>query len=209
MNAAMNAADRTAPAGPAAKAPHQRPAALEWQRLAEADEPAFTAALGAIFEHAPWVARAAWAQRPFDSLATLHAAMLGALRAAPRAQQIAFLRGHPELAGKEAQAGTMTDHSTHEQAGLNALSRAEVEALRALNAAYARRHGFPFIVNVLGHTKVQIFDALRERLDHDTPGEIEAALQQIAAITWRRLNALCSGARERERPPTPAMKATP
>ena len=191
MNAALNAANRTAPA---AKAAQQRPAALEWQRLAEADEPAFTAALGAIFEHAPWVARAAWAQRPFDSLAALHAAMLGAVRAAPLAQQIAFLRGHPELAGKEAQAGTMTDHSTHEQAGLDALSRAEVDALRALNTAYAQRHGFPFIVNVLGHSKAQIFDALRERIAHDTPGEIDAALQQIAAITRRRLNALFGNA---------------
>ena len=187
----MNAAARTAQATQAA---HRRPAALDWQRLAEADEPAFTAALGAIFEHAPWVARAAWAQRPFDSPAALHAAMLGAVRAALLAQQIAFLCGHPELAGKEAQAGTMTDHSTHEQAGLNALSRAEVDALRTLNAAYAQRHGFPFIVNVLGHSKAQIFEALRERTGHDTPGEIDAALEQIAAITRRRLNALFGAA---------------
>ena len=172
----------------------QCPAALEWQRLVEGDRPAFTAALGAIFEHSPWVAQAAWAQRPFDSLAALHAAMLGAVRAAPLVQQIAFLRGHPELAGKEAQAGTMTDHSTHEQAGLNALSRSEVDALRALNAAYAQRHGFPFIVNVLGHSTAQIFEALRERIDNDTPSDIDAALQQIAAITRRRLNALFGGA---------------
>ena len=188
MNTALDAVSRTE------QAALRRPPALEWRRLCEADEPAFTAALGAIFEHAPWVARAAWAQRPFDSLAALHAAMLGAVRAAPLAQQIAFLRGHPELAGKEAQAGTMTDHSTHEQAGLNALSRAEVDALRALNTAYAQRHGFPFIVNVLGHSKSQIFDGLRERIGHDTPGEIDMALQQIAAITWRRLTALLGGA---------------
>jgi 2-oxo-4-hydroxy-4-carboxy-5-ureidoimidazoline decarboxylase len=168
----------------------ERGAVLEWWQLAGLNQAAFTASLGEIFEHSSWVAQAAWAQRPFDSVATLHAAMIGAVRTAPAAQQIAFLRGHPELAGKEAQAGTMTGHSTHEQAGLNALSRAEFNELRRLNAAYAQRHGFPFIIAVLGHTKAQIFDALRERAANDTPGEIEAALQQIAAITRRRLNTL-------------------
>jgi 2-oxo-4-hydroxy-4-carboxy-5-ureidoimidazoline decarboxylase len=168
----------------------ERTAMLDWCQLAGLDREAFTAALGDIFEHSPWVARAAWAQRPFASLDALHAAMLGAVRAAPAAQQLAFLRAHPELAGKEAQAGTMTGHSTHEQAGLNALSRAEIDELRRLNAAYAQRHGFPFIIAVLGHTKAQIFEALRVRAGNDTAHEREAALQQIAAITRRRLNTL-------------------
>jgi 2-oxo-4-hydroxy-4-carboxy-5-ureidoimidazoline decarboxylase len=167
---------------------------LEWAQLAGLDESAFTSALGEVFEHSPWVAQAAWAHRPFDDIASLHAAMVGAVRAAPAERQIAFLRGHPELAGQEAQAGTMTGHSTHEQAGLNALSRAEVDELRRLNAAYAQRHGFPFIIAVLGHTKTQIFDALRTRVANGTPGEIEAALQQIAAITRRRLNAMFGSA---------------
>ena len=42
----------------------------------------------------------------------------------------------------------------------------------------------------LGHTKAQIFEALRVRTGNDTSHEIEAALQQIAAITRRRLNTL-------------------
>ena len=163
---------------------------LRWADIAAMDRGGFNAALGGLFEHSPWVAEGAWAQRPFTSEAALHAAMMSVVRAAPLAGQIAFLRMHPELAGKEAQAGTMTDHSTFEQAGLNALQRDEVLELQRLNAAYAQRHGFPFIIAVLGHTKAQIFEALRTRAARDTPAEIEAALDQIEQITRRRLRAL-------------------
>ena len=158
-------------------------------QIAAMDHAAFVAALGDLFEHSPWVAEAAWPQRPFASENALHDAMMAAVRAAPLTQQIAFLNGHPELAGKEAQAGTMTDHSTFEQqgAGLNALSHDELLELRRLNAVYLQRHGFPFIIAVLGHTKAQIFEALRVRAGHDTPSEIHAALHQIAQITRRRL----------------------
>ncbi|CAM5789492.1 2-oxo-4-hydroxy-4-carboxy-5-ureidoimidazoline decarboxylase [Rhizobacter fulvus] len=162
---------------------------MRFDDLAALDRPAFMAALGDLFEHSPWVAEAAWGRRPFASEAALHDAMMAAVRSAPLAVQVAFLRLHPELAGKEAQAGTMTGHSTFEQAGLNALSRDEVDELRRLNAAYAERHGFPFIISVLGHTKPQIFAALRSRTERDTETEREEALAQIAQITRRRLSA--------------------
>jgi 2-oxo-4-hydroxy-4-carboxy-5-ureidoimidazoline decarboxylase len=156
------------------------------------DHAAFIASFGELFEHSPWVAEAAWAQRPFANEAALHDAMMTAVRGAPKAQQIAFLNMHPELAGKEAQAGTMTGHSTYEQrgAGLNALTRDELLELRSLNAVYAQRHGFPFIIAVLGHTKPQIFEALRTRTERDTAREVDEALGQIAQITRRRLHAL-------------------
>ena len=162
---------------------------MRFDELAALDRPAFMAAFGDLFAHSPWVAEAAWSQRPFASELALHDAMMAAVRGAPRALQIDFLNLHPELAGKEAQAGTMTGHSTFEQAGLNALSRDEVLELRRLNAAYAERHGFPFIIAVLGHTKPQIFDALRTRAERDTETEREEALAQIARITRRRLGA--------------------
>ena len=167
---------------------------LTLSRLAAMDHDGFVAALGELFEHSPWVAKAAWARRPFASEGALHDAMMAAVRGAPPAQQIAFLNMHPELAGKEAQAGTMTGHSTHEQQGLNALSHAEVVELRRLNAMYLERHGFPFIIAVLGHTKPQIFEALRTRAGHDTKREMHEALNQIATITRRRLNALFANA---------------
>jgi len=112
----------------------------------------------------------------------------------PIAQQLAFLNLHPELAGKEAEAGTMTDHSTAEQAGLSALETSEVEALRQLNAQYAARHGFPFVIAVLANTKSQIFEALRRRIAEPTDSERKAALAQIGIITRLRLGRLFAAA---------------
>ena len=154
------------------------------------DRVRFVAALGGVFEHSPWVAAEAWAGRPFASIDELHHAMIGVVRATSREVRIEFLRGHPELAGKEAQAGTMTDHSTAEQAGLNALTRTQLQTLRELNAEYAARHGFPFVIAVLANTRAQIFEALRTRIQRDTDTEIEAALDQIAIITRLRLGRL-------------------
>jgi 2-oxo-4-hydroxy-4-carboxy-5-ureidoimidazoline decarboxylase len=154
------------------------------------DRVRFVAALGGVFEHSPWVATQAWADRPFASIDHLHRAMMEVVRATSREVRIDFLRMHPELAGKEAQAGTMTDHSTAEQAGLDALTRNELQTLRRLNAAYTAKHGFPFIIAVLKNTRSQIFEALRTRCERDTDAELDAALEQISIITRLRLGRL-------------------
>jgi 2-oxo-4-hydroxy-4-carboxy-5-ureidoimidazoline decarboxylase len=114
------------------------------------------------------------------------------VRAAPEAAQLAFLCGHPELAGREAQAGTMTMESVGEQrsAGLNALSAAELAEMQQLNRDYRTRHGFPFIIAVRANTKQQIFAAMRNRLAQTTQDERRAALEQIGLITRGRIGAL-------------------
>jgi 2-oxo-4-hydroxy-4-carboxy-5-ureidoimidazoline decarboxylase len=156
------------------------------------DRGTFVQTLGPTFELAPWVAQAAWAQRPFASVSALHAAMLDAVCQAPDAQQLAFLCGHPELAGREAQTGTMTAESVGEQssAGLDALSREEMADIQQLNRAYRERHGFPFIIAVRHHNKQQIFEALRTRAAGRTEVERAAALHQIGLITRGRIDAM-------------------
>ena len=165
--------------------------ALDLDAINAMDRDDFVAALGSTFEHSPWVAEGAWAARPFASLDALHAAMVGVVRGAARGTQVAFLCGHPELAGKEAQAGTMTSESVGEQAsaGLNALSQGEMGELRQLNARYRERHGFPFIVAVRRHSKTEIFNLLRSRLARDNDLELNEALAQIAYITRLRVEA--------------------
>lgn len=166
-----------------------RPSDLD--ALNSMDRSAFVAALGSTFEHSPWVARSAWAARPFASIDALHGAMIGVVHGAPREKLIAFLCGHPELAGKEAQTGAMTSESVGEQAsaGLNALSRAEMAELATLNAIYRSRHGFPFIIAVRHHAKEEIFDQLRRRVERDSQTELDEALAQIGLITRLRLQA--------------------
>ena len=74
-----------------------------------------------------------------------------------------LLRAHPELAGKEAEGGTLTAASTSEQkgAGLVNLNPAEKARIAELNRAYRARHGFPFIIAVRNYTRAQIFSRLQ------------------------------------------------
>ena len=72
----------------------------------------FVRLLGAVFEHSPWVASAAFAQRPFENLSELHKAMMGAILAASNEMVLQFLCAHPDLAGKEMQEGTLTENSS-------------------------------------------------------------------------------------------------
>ena len=77
-----------------------------------------------------------------------------------------LIRGHPELAGKVARAGTMTAESRSEQGslGLDKLSDAEFARFERLNTAYHERFGFPFIVCVRRHTRDSILDQFERRL---------------------------------------------
>src|SRR5689334_20280145 len=155
------------------------------------DKAAFVAAFGGIFEHSPWVAERAFERRPFASLAKLHDAMVEAVRTAPRERQTALLLAHPDLAGKEARAGTLTPSSVEEQASaaLDRLSSAEMARIGELNRAYRERHGFPFIVAVRHYTKAGIFHEFERRIANDTDSEHAWALSQVFAITRMRLDA--------------------
>ena len=156
------------------------------------DRAAFVQKFGGIFENSPWVAEKAWEKRPFASLDDMHAAMVAVAKSAPATRQLALLQAHPDLAGKEAQAGTMTASSVAEQAsaGLNALSPAEFAELSALNAAYKAKFGFPFIIAVRMHSKEGIFFEFKRRLQNDTQTEFANDLQNVYIITRLRLNKL-------------------
>jgi 2-oxo-4-hydroxy-4-carboxy-5-ureidoimidazoline decarboxylase len=153
------------------------------------DQAAFTAKFGGIFESSPWVAEQAWEKRPFASVNDMHAAMVGIAKFATAPRQLALLQSHPDLAGKEAQAGAMTASSVTEQAsaGLNALSKEEMADISALNVAYKQKFGFPFIIAVRMHTKEGIFFEFRRRLNNDTVTEFANDLQNVYIITRLRL----------------------
>jgi 2-oxo-4-hydroxy-4-carboxy-5-ureidoimidazoline decarboxylase len=169
-------------------------APLTLDALNERPRDGFVAALGAIFEHAPWVAEAALAGRPFLTVVAVHAAMVAALRAAPAERQLAVIRAHPELGSKVARA-ELTDASRAEQGslGLDRLSEHEFGRFNRLNAAYRARFGFPFIICVRRHTRDSILDQFEQRLRHDTDTELAAALEEIGHITRLRLAARVEG----------------
>ncbi len=153
---------------------------------------AFTAQLGSIFEHSPWVGADVWPLRPFVGIDDLHAAMCKAVIDAGEDAQLALLRAHPQLAGKAALRGELTADSTREQqgAGLDQCSPEEFARLHALNAQYEQRFGFPYILAVRGHTRDSILANLAARIDNGRDEEFAEALHQVERIARFRLEAL-------------------
>jgi 2-oxo-4-hydroxy-4-carboxy-5-ureidoimidazoline decarboxylase len=158
----------------------------------QSDEARFVELLGGIFEHSPWVPELVFSQQPFASRSSLHLAMTAAMRNAPEVMRMELLCRHPELAGKEADAGTLTSESKREQAGagLNQCSAEELAKIKSLNQGYHSRFGFPFIIAVTGLDKFQIIAAMEKRLDHSRALEFDTALGEVEKIARIRIDAL-------------------
>ena len=146
---------------------------------------AFLARYGAVAEHSPWVAEAAYDRFDGD-LATAFRLAIGE---ADPDRQLALLRAHPDLAGKLALAGELTEHSAQEQssAGLDRLDPAELAELQGLNDAYRERFGFPFIICARVQTKDSILAAFRVRLGNAAGAERATALAEVVKIVQLRL----------------------
>lgn len=157
--------------------------------LNNSDRAAFTAALGHLFEHSPWVAEETWRERPFSNPEALYAALCATMRAAPPDRQLALIRAHPDLAGRLAQQKKLTAESTREQAGagLDQLTDAELAEFTRQNGAYRARFGFPFIICARLNAKAAILTAMSARLPNSPAVEHDTALAEIEKIAWLRL----------------------
>jgi chitin deacetylase len=153
----------------------------------------FMERFGDLFEHSPHIAERTHRvglTAEHDTPDALHAAMMRTVRAMSESEKIALIRAHPELAGREAAAGTLTDDSTGEQSrlGFTRLTRAEFDRVADINKRYRERHGFPCIVALATHqTRDTVIVEMDRRVSHDTAAEIDAALEQIGHITRARL----------------------
>ena len=159
------------------------------ETLNASDQASFTAALGHLFEHSPWIATETWPRRPFRDARQLHAELCATLRAATPDRQLALIRAHPDLAGRLAQHRQLTAESAREQAsaGLNQLTSAELEQFQRLNAAYRARFGFPFVICARLNAKDTILAAMAARVGNSPQTEFAAALGEIEKIAWLRL----------------------
>jgi 2-oxo-4-hydroxy-4-carboxy-5-ureidoimidazoline decarboxylase len=151
---------------------------------------AFVGVLGHLFEHSPWVAEETYGKRPFGSLDTLHDALCATMRGASLERQLELIRAHPDLAGRLAKAGQLTEASTKEQsaAGLDQLTPEESAEIQRLNDAYKARFGFPFIICARLNAKATILAAMRSRVGNSPDAEHSTALNEIAKIARLRLN---------------------
>jgi len=149
----------------------------------------FTARIGPVYEHSPWIAEETWTRRPFISVEKLHAELDATLRATAPEKQLALIRTHPNLAGRLARAGQLTSDSTAEQrsAGLDRLTADEAAEFDRLNRAYTSRFGFPFVICARLNDRSAMLETFRRRLAHSPEAEIETALVEIHKIAGLRL----------------------
>ncbi|MBV2162749.1 MAG: 2-oxo-4-hydroxy-4-carboxy-5-ureidoimidazoline decarboxylase [Comamonas sp.] len=169
--------------------------ALTLEQLNAASAAEAVALLDGLYEHSPWIAEQALAQRPFASLAHIKHAMVQVLAQAGEQAQLDLIRAHPELAGKAMQTNTLTAESTNEQnkAGLTQCTPEELAHIQQLNRQYGERFGFPFILAVrgprgLGLPKAEILATFERRLRNHPDFERAEALRNIHRIAEIRLN---------------------
>ena len=162
------------------------------------DKAEFVARFGGIFEHSPWIAERAWDKGDLPGTPdtdSLHHCLVAAFRAAGEDERLGVLRAHPDLAGKLAVAGELTEHSRQEQAGagLDQLTETEFARFTDLNTRYQTKFGFPFIIAVKGLTKQEILHAFENRIHHSRDVEFDTACHEVEKIAQLRLNAMTFG----------------
>jgi OHCU decarboxylase len=159
------------------------------------EKDAFVERYGGIFEHSPFVAERGYERLASDqalTVSTIHLALCQAFRAAGRDERLGVLRAHPDLAGKLAISGGLTEASKSEQAGagLDRLSPAEHARFTELNDRYQREFGFPFIIAVKGLGKDDILRAFEKRIKNTKPDEFATACNEVEKIALLRLRSM-------------------
>lgn len=158
-------------------------------------EALFVSTYGGIYEHSPWIAQATYKRglgAETDTTSGLAAALALTLDGADKAQLLALIRAHPDLAGKAAQQGQLTEDSTQEQAGagIDQCTPGEFQRFQRYNKAYQERFEFPFVMAVKGSDRHAILQAFEHRLKNDAETEFQRALHEINKIARLRLDAL-------------------
>jgi 2-oxo-4-hydroxy-4-carboxy-5-ureidoimidazoline decarboxylase len=165
------------------------------EQLNQADKATFVKALGEVYENSPWVAARAFEFRPFETLAQLVKTMAAAVAAATSEEKYELIRSHPDLVGRAARVGDLTEASRAEQGtlGLNRLSDEEFSQFEKLDEAYVEKFGFPFVICVRRQSRDAILEALERRLKNNPEAEIATALAEIDLIARLRVAQFVQG----------------
>ncbi len=163
------------------------------KELNEMPQAEFTGVVGPVFEHSPWIAERAWAKRPFANVEALHQILCETVKESGSFKQLDLIRAHPDLVGRAALAGTLTQSSTTEQAsaGLDRLTPDEIARFQKYNDEYRERFGFPFVICARLNKKDAILAGFEVRLKNSRENEVQTALTEIGKIALLRLQDLC------------------
>lgn len=160
---------------------------IDWLNSAPRDEAIDM--IEPLVERSRWVVELAVDARPFAHSGALATALVETILAAGHERQLALFNVHPELAGREAGENAMTAASTDEQArlGLLALSPADAQRLRSLNAAYRSRFRHPFIIALHRVAdRAALFKIFERRLNASAIEEHATTLAEIASVISSR-----------------------
>ena len=155
----------------------------------------FVEIFGGIYEDSPWVAEMTWSEYgapSSDDLEVLRQSMKEVVGNAPDLLQVALMRCHPDLAGKAALAGKLSEASTSEQAGagLDQCTEEELVEFHKLNDQYKEKFGFPFIIAVGGMHRVEILESFRQRSGNSPETEFATGMAEIHKIAKLRFDRL-------------------
>lgn len=154
-----------------------------------------------VYEHSPWVAEGVFndsLRERHDDVDGMAAAMAEVVDAASLSKRMALIKAHPDLAGKAAVAGKLTNESNTEQAsaGIDQCTAAEFKRFTELNTQYKRRFGMPFIMAVRGSNRHDILAAFEQRIGNDPSTEFSRAISEINKIGRLRLLAIAEAQHE-------------
>lgn len=149
----------------------------------------FIGRFGNVIEHCSICAAAVWRFRPFHDIRHLHQAICSFVDLLPNTGKEGVLRLHPDLAGRLAELGSLTQESSAEQkaAGLDTMTPAEKQLLKDTNAKYRDKFGFPFVICARQNKKEAILKGIVERLEHSAAEELNIGIEEVKKICMLRL----------------------
>ncbi|UJF17832.1 2-oxo-4-hydroxy-4-carboxy-5-ureidoimidazoline decarboxylase [Vibrio sp. SS-MA-C1-2] len=155
----------------------------------------FLSVFGDIYEHSAWIAELAYTDglsEQDNNINELHRKMATILDKSHNEKKLELINLHPDLAGRAAINGELTESSTKEQAGagIDQCSPEEMTKFQQLNSAYKEKFQFPFIMAVKGANRFLILDAFEVRIHHSPEVEFNTAIKEINKIAMFRLQEL-------------------
>jgi len=163
--------------------------------ISELSKQTFVQYFGGLYEHSAWIVERAFNKGltvEHDNPDVLSQAFRDSLAEASVEEKLGLICAHPDLVGKAAIAGELTDESTTEQAsaGLDKCTTEEFEKFTQLNRDYKEKFGFPFVMAVRKANRHEILTAFESRFHNNKAVEFERALEEINKIASMRLDVL-------------------
>ena len=160
-----------------------------WREIDRATDAEARTLLRSACGSSRWVQRML-ERRPFGSQESLLAAAREAWAALGEHDWREAFQHHPaigDVTSLRERFPATHQHSTREQAGVQAASDEVLKRLADGNRRYRERFGYTFIVCATGKSAEEMLGLLEARLDHDHMVEIHVAAEEQARITALRL----------------------